>query len=61
MDNFGLLLRNVVFFLFPIPFLLQFAVDHGEDWTGYVAYAAIVALSAAAIVTAWAWIHRRRR
>jgi hypothetical protein len=44
MDKFGLILRTVVFFLFPVPFLLGFAVGHGADWTGYVAYAAAAAL-----------------
>ena len=53
MDRFGLVLRTVVFFLFPIPFLLSFAVSHGEDWTGTVAYAAVAVLTLAAIVAAW--------
>ena len=35
----------IVFFLFPIPFLLDFAVSHGEDWTGTVAYVAIAVLA----------------
>jgi hypothetical protein len=60
-DNFGLILRNIVFFLFPVPFLLSFAVDHGEDWTGYVAYVAVAALVAAAVAIAWATNARRRR
>ncbi len=60
MDNFGLILRNVVFFLFPVPFLLRFAVDHGEDWTGYAAYTAVVALTAAAVMAVWAAMGRRR-
>ena len=53
MDRFGLVLRTVVFFLFPIPFLLSFPVSHGEDWTGTVAYAAVAVLTLAAIVAAW--------
>jgi hypothetical protein len=53
MDNFGLILRNIVFFLFPVPFLLSFAVERGEDWTAYVAYIAVVALVLAAVVTGW--------
>ncbi|HZD89279.1 MAG TPA: hypothetical protein VE224_04220 [Pseudolabrys sp.] len=54
MDKFGLVLRTIVFFLFPVPFLLSFAVAHGGDWTGYVAYVAIAALLATAAVFGWA-------
>jgi hypothetical protein len=61
MDKFGLVLRTIVFFLFPTPFLLRFAVSHGEDWTGYVAYAAVVVLALAAVVAAWVAIHRGDR
>ncbi len=53
MKNFGLILRNVVFFLFPVPFLLSFAVGHGQDWTGYMAYVAIAALVSFAVAAAW--------
>jgi hypothetical protein len=49
MDNFTFVLRTVVFFLFPIPFLLGFAVSHGADWTGYLAYAAVAVLALAAV------------
>jgi hypothetical protein len=38
MNNFGLILRNIVFFLFPVPFLLNFVIEHGKDWTAWVAY-----------------------
>jgi hypothetical protein len=58
MDRFGLVLRTIVFFLFPVPFLLAFATDHGADWTGYLAYAAIAALVAAAAGTAWVMTRR---
>ena len=60
MNNFALILRNVVFFLFPVPFLLRFAVDHGEDWTGYAAFIAVVALAAAAVAVTWVAIGRLR-
>jgi hypothetical protein len=53
MDKFGLALRTIVFFLFPIPFLLSFAVSHGEDWTGAVAYVAVAVLALAAVVAGW--------
>jgi hypothetical protein len=53
MDRFGLLLRNIVFFLFPVPFLLSFAVGQGDDWTAYVAYTAVAVLTLLAAATAW--------
>ena len=53
MNNIGLILRNVVFFLFPVPWLLSFAMEHGEDWTAWVAYIALVALVLAAVVSGW--------
>jgi hypothetical protein len=43
MNKFDLILRNIVFFLWPIPFLLGFAIEY-HHWTAYVAYAAIVVL-----------------
>ena len=51
MNNFGLILRNIVFFLFPVPFLLNFAIEHGKDWTAWVAYTAVVALVLAAVAS----------
>ena len=60
MDRFGLVLRSIVFFLFPIPFLLGFAQAHGTDWTGYVAYIAVIVLVLAAIVVGWT-VNRRER
>jgi hypothetical protein len=59
MDKFGLVLRTVVFFLFPIPFLLGFAVERSNDWTGYLAYAAVTILVLAAAGAAWAAVGRR--
>jgi hypothetical protein len=49
MDKFGLVLRTIVFFLFPVPFLLGFAVSHGDDWTGWLAYVAVAVLVTGAI------------
>ncbi len=54
MHNFGLIIRSIVWFLWPLPFLLGFAMEHGEDWTAWVAYIAIVALILAAVVLGWA-------
>ena len=54
MDQFGLILRAIVFFLFPIPFLLDFAVSHGGDWTGTLAYAAVAVLALGAVAAGWA-------
>jgi hypothetical protein len=59
MDKFGLPLRTIVFFLFPVPFLVSFAVAHGGEWTGYVAYVAVAVLALAAIAVGWAAIARR--
>jgi hypothetical protein len=58
MDKFALVLRTIVFFLFPIPFLLDFAVSHGGDWTGTVAYAAVAVLALAAAALGWLAIRR---
>jgi hypothetical protein len=58
MDKFALILRTIVFFLFPVPFLLSFAVGHGRDWTGYVAYIAAAALAIAALAAGWAAARR---
>jgi hypothetical protein len=49
MDRFSLILCNIVFFLFPVPFLVSFAIEHGGDWTAYMAYIAVVALALAAV------------
>jgi len=59
MNSFGLILRNVVFFLFPVPWLLSFALAHGEEWTAWLAYIAIVVLVLAAVVSGWAASPRR--
>jgi hypothetical protein len=60
MNNFCLILRSVVWFLFPLPWLLSFAMEHGEDWTAWVAYIAIVVLVLAAVVSGWVAIRRNR-
>jgi hypothetical protein len=49
MDKFGLVLGTIVFLLFPVPFLLDFAVSHGGDWTGTLAYVAVAVLALAAV------------
>ena len=60
MNNIGLILRNVVIFLFPVPWLLSFAIEHGTDWTAWVAYIAIVVLVLAAVVSGWVASRRDR-
>ena len=60
MHNFGLIIRSIVWFLWPLPFLLGFAMEHGEDWTAWVAYIAIVALILAAVVSGWVAIRGDR-
>jgi hypothetical protein len=49
MDRFSTLLGTIVFFLFPLPFLLDFAVAHGSDWSGWLAYVAVAVLASAAV------------
>lgn len=49
MDKFTSVLRTIVFFLFPIPFLLDFAVSRGGEWTGAVAYVAVAVLALIAV------------
>jgi len=61
MDRFALVLRSIVFFLFPIPFLLSFAQGHGADWTGSVAYIAVAVLLLAAVVVAVVISRRNRK
>jgi hypothetical protein len=53
MNNFGLILRNIVFFLFPVPFLLTFAIEQSGELTAWVAYTAVVALVLAAVAAGW--------
>jgi hypothetical protein len=53
MNNFGLILRSVVWFLFPLPWLLSFAIEHGKDWTAWVAYIAAAAVVLAAVAAGW--------
>jgi hypothetical protein len=49
MNQFGLILRHIAFFLFPIPFLLGFAIEYRGHWTAYVAYAVIAVLVLGAV------------
>jgi hypothetical protein len=60
MDKLGLVLRNIVFFLFPVPFLLSFAVGQGDDWTAYMAYAAVAVLALLVAATTWTAFGRKR-
>ena len=59
MKSFDLVLRHIVFLLFPVPFLLSFGVEHGDDWTGYVAYFAAAVLALIAATVAWKAIRLR--
>jgi hypothetical protein len=59
MDRLSVILGTVVFFLFPVPFLLDFAVSRGGDWTAWLTYVAIAVLVSAAVASAL--IVKRRR
>ncbi len=58
MDKLGLVLRTVVFFLFPIPFLLNFAASPDADWAGTVAYMAVGVLALAAVAVVFVAMRR---
>ena len=60
MNKFDLILRNVIIFLWPLPFLLGFAVERGGDWTAWVASIAVVVLVSAAVARAWVTSRRDR-
>lgn len=60
MNNIGLILRNIVFFLFPGALLLSFAIEHGGDRTAWVGYTAVVALTFAAVMARWVTNRRGR-
>jgi len=53
MNKIDLILRSVIIFIFPLPILLGFAIEHGGDWTAWVAYIAAVVLVLAAVARAW--------
>jgi len=44
MNTFDLIVRDLIFFLWPVPFLLGFAIGYPGHWVAYVAYAVIVVL-----------------
>jgi hypothetical protein len=50
LNRFALILRSVIIiFIWPLPFLVGFAIEHGGDWTAWVAYIAVVVLVSAAV------------
>ena len=52
MDRLTVILGTVVFFLFPIPFLLGFAMSDDGGWTTALAYAVIAVLVVVAVAAA---------
>lgn len=52
MDRLGVILGTVVFFLFPVPFLLDFAVSRDGDWSAWLAYVAVAVLVSGAVAAA---------
>ena len=47
-------LRPVVMFTWPLPYLLTFAMDHFADWASDLALAAAIVLSILAVKFGWA-------
>ncbi len=60
MDRFSGILRHIIFFIWPIPFLLGFATQQDPGWPEYLAYAAAGVLTVVAAVAGWAAIRRDR-
>jgi hypothetical protein len=58
MDSFSRVIRHVVIFLWPIPFLLGFAVGDDPGWPEYLAYAAAGVLATVAAGVALATMRR---
>lgn len=60
MDRFSSILRHFIIFIWPIPFLLGFAVERDPGWPEYLAYAAAGVLTVVAAGVAWTAIRRGR-
>ena len=60
MDRFSAILRHVIFFIWPIPFLLGFAVERDPGWPEYLAYAAAGVLTVVAAGAAFVAFRRSR-
>jgi hypothetical protein len=51
-------MSRLVFFLWPVPWILGTAARFAGTWPGYAAYAIAAALVVAALVTAWSAYRR---
>jgi hypothetical protein len=60
MDRFSSVLRHSIIFIWPIPFLLGFAVEGDSGWPEYLAYAAAGVLAVVAVGVAWMTIRQNR-
>jgi hypothetical protein len=60
MDRFSNILRHIIIFIWPIPFLLGFAIERDPGWPEYLAYAVAGGLTVVAAATAWVEIRRGR-
>src|SRR5262249_28427485 len=60
MNNFGLILRNIVPFLFSVPFLIGFAMEHSRGSAAWVACIALVVLGLAVVAAGWIATRRGR-
>jgi hypothetical protein len=54
------IIARLVFFLWPVPWILGTANRFAGTWPAYVAYAVAAALVVAALLTAWSAYQRRR-
>jgi hypothetical protein len=53
-------ISRLVFFLWPVPWILGTAARFAGTWPGYLAYAVAAALVFAALLTAWSAYRRRQ-
>jgi hypothetical protein len=53
-------ISRLVFFLWPVPWILATAERFAGTWPGYVAYAVAAALAVAALLTAWSAYRRQQ-
>ena len=60
MDRFTLILRQIVFFLFPMPFLVGYGAENWGTWEGTVAAIAAAVLLLVSIAAGYSAFRRGR-